>query len=114
MVNFKKSEDYASHKQANDSGDYIGALHGSDKFFLRVACNKVIHAQEVRPIYERADQYVLISEEAEKEQQDIWYLTGEIELSGEFRGTVWDAVLYTQPFIETVLGLIEFGYPVER
>jgi hypothetical protein len=110
MANSEKSVEFKKFAKKNDSGDYIGVLDGKDKFYLREACNKIIHAQEVRPLYERADQYVIESENSEL-GQDIWYLTGEIELSGKFNRKEWEAVVYTQPFLETVLGLIQFGYP---
>jgi len=113
MKDSKKSKDYKKFAKKNDSGDYVGVLDGQEKFHLREACNKIIHAQEVRPLYERADQYVIESENSEL-GQDIWYLTGEIELSGEFRGKGWGAVVYTQRFLETVLGLIQFGYPINE
>ena len=110
MANSEKSVEYKKFAEKNDSGGYIGVLDGKDKFYLREACNKIIHAQEVRPLYERADQYVIESENSEL-GQDIWYLTGEIELSGKFNRKEWEAVVYTQPFLETVLVLIQFGYP---
>jgi hypothetical protein len=43
--------------------------------------------------------------------QPVSYLTGEVELSGKQRGTKWDATLYSQNFIETVLDRIAYGYP---
>jgi hypothetical protein len=113
MINSEKSAEYEKFAKENDSGDYIGVLDGKDKFSLREACNKIIHAKEVRLIYERADQYVIESENS-KLGQDIWYLTGEIELSGKLKGKEWQSVLNTQPFLETVLGLIKFGYPEHK
>jgi len=110
MKSSDDSEKYLEFSKVNDSGDYIGILQGADKFYLREACNKIIHAQEVRPIYERATQYVIESDN-ENLGQDVWYMTGEIELSGKFRGKKWEAVLHLQPYLETVLGLIKYGLP---
>jgi hypothetical protein len=62
MKSSDDSEKYLEFSKVNDSGDYIGILQGADKFYLREACNKIIHAQEVRPIYERATQYVIESD----------------------------------------------------
>lgn len=76
---------------------------------IREACNKLIHAKEVRPLYEKTDKYVIDSTN-EAFDGDIWYLTGEIELSGAFRSKQWDVVLHVQPFLEGILSLISFGY----
>ncbi len=105
-----QAKEYAAFKENNDSGDYIGTLEGKDSFRIREACNKIIHAQEVRPIYDRTDINVFDSENGGM-SQDIWYLTGEIELSGKFGDKNWDAVVYLQPFLETCLSIIEFGNP---
>jgi hypothetical protein len=106
----ENSEKYIEFSKDNDSGDYIGTLQGEDKFYLRDACNKIIHAQEVRPLYERATRYVIESDNEEL-GQDVWYLTGEIELVGDFRRKTWEAVLHLQPYLETVLGLVKYGLP---
>jgi hypothetical protein len=36
-------------------------------------------------------------------------LTGEVELSGKHVRKDWNAVLHVQPFLETVLAIVEFG-----
>lgn len=110
MKSSKESERYIEFARANDTGDYIGSLGGKRKFYLREGCNKVIHAQEVRPLYERATQYAFASNNDEL-GQDLWCLTGEIELSGTFKGKQWEAVLHLQPFLETILGLVKYGTP---
>jgi hypothetical protein len=97
---------YAAHAKETDGIDYIGALSGNGKFDLREACNKVIHAQEIRALYERVDRTIV--EGDDPPEQDVWYLTGEIELKGTHRGKTWEATLYAQDFIETVLERIAF------
>ena len=101
--------DYREHARNNDDGHYVGILDQKEEFYAREACNKIIHAQEVRPIYERIDKYADTSQEMQ--ENDIWYLTGEIELKGKNGGKEWNAVLHTQPFLETLLSLVEFGLP---
>lgn len=110
MKGAEASEKYRSFSKGNDTGDYIGTLQGKDKFYLREACNKIIHAREIRPLYERADNYVFESNDKEV-GQDVWYLTGEVELSGKHREKIWDAELHVQAFLEVILGQIEFGLP---
>ncbi len=113
MKNSKKADEYKKFARENDSDDYDGVLEGKDKFHFREVCNKIIHAQEVRPLYEKADKFVIESDNSDL-GKDIWCLTEEIELAGELRGNEWNAVVYTQPFIETVLGQIQFGYPIDE
>jgi hypothetical protein len=58
---------------------------------------------------ERVDRTVLEGKNAP--DQDVCYLTGEIELKGKHRGKAWEAVLYIQDFIETVLERVSFKGP---
>ena len=111
MKDSDKSEQYIQHITKVDDGHYVGILHNKDNFKYREACNKVIHAVEIRPLYERVDRVVSDALNDGNIGQDIWYLTGEIELQGQHRGNNWNAVLHTQQFIETVLDVIEFGSP---
>lgn len=106
-----KAEEYVRHIEANDDGHYVGTLLGKEKFTSREACNKIIHAREIRPLYERIERGIADMECDGKGGQDIWYLTGEIELSGTHFGTDWQAVVYLQPFMEVILSIVEFGYP---
>ena len=111
MRESERAEDYARHIKEHDDGHYIGTFHGSEEFSLRESCNKIIHAREVRPLYERVDRVFTDAVRDGKEGQDIWYLTGEIELNGKHLGKDWQAVLHLQPFIEVVLAVVEFGNP---
>jgi hypothetical protein len=113
MKSSNKSEEYKKFVRENDSDDSIGGLDGQDRLHLREACNKIIHAQVVRPLYERANQYVFDSDNSDLDQ-DIWYLTGEIELTGELKGKAWNADFFIQTFLENVLRLIQFGYPINE
>lgn len=106
-----ESEAYLQHSKDVDDGHYVGILNGQDSFLVREACNKIIHATEVRPLYERVDRIVTDALKEGKIHQDIWYLTGEIELSGFYKREEWNAVLHLQPFVEIILGIIEFGNP---
>lgn len=111
MRDSNKSEAYLQHSKDVDDGHYVGILIGKDSFLVREACNKIIHATEVRPLYERVDRIVTDAFKEGKIHQDIWYLTGEIELSGFYKSKEWNAVLHLQPFVEIILGIIEFGNP---
>jgi len=96
------AESYAAHAAAAQGENFIGVLSGAD-LGLREACNKIIHASDFRPVYDRAER-----EERPGDMQQAWFLTGEIELSGTLNGRVWEATLYTQNFLEIVLDRISF------
>jgi hypothetical protein len=110
MKDSRARDAYKAHVAQTSGEDYIGSLSAGE-LNLRQACNKIIHAAEVRAIYERVDRQFVQDEHGQELDQDVWYLTGEVELSGTDRGTPWNAVLYVQPFIETVIERIAFGYP---
>jgi hypothetical protein len=91
------AERYADHVKKTN-GDDIGFLDGGD-LNLREACNKVIHAREIRPVYD--------SVEWEKKAEPpvikrVWYLDDDIELKGTLGKKEWNATLWAQPFLETV------------
>jgi hypothetical protein len=107
MMDSDKSEKYKCHLASIDQGNYVGMLDGVDRFSLRDACNKIIHANEIRPLFERIDRQV----NTQGFGQDLWYLTGEIELQGTNRNKGWKASIYLQSFLELVLQSIELGDP---
>jgi len=102
-----KKAAYQAHLASIDDGNYVGILDGENTFSLREACNKIIHAQEIRPVFERLDREV----NDKGLEQDLWYLTGEIELQGRQGNAEWNAVIHLQPFLETVLDSIALGDP---
>jgi hypothetical protein len=99
LKNSDSSEAYAKHIAKTRGDNYVGTLSGGE-LNLREACNKIIHATEIRSLYDRI------------EDDKIWFVSGEVELSGRFQnGRPWQAVIYIEPFVEIVLDRIEFGYP---
>jgi hypothetical protein len=102
---------YLAHAKKTDDANHIGTLSGSATFSLREACNKVIHAVEIRAVYERVDRTVAEPNAENPPDQDVWHLTGEIELKGTQRKTAWEATLHTQDFVESVLERIAFKPP---
>ena len=109
VSDMENNDDFSIFKAKCDDNSDVGVLD-TGVLNIREACNKLIHAKEIRPLYERTDKYVIDSTN-ESFDGDIWYLTGEIELSGSFRRNEWNAVLYVQPFLEAIIELTSYGYP---
>ncbi|WP_148283354.1 hypothetical protein [Reyranella massiliensis] len=97
------SEPYAKHSAATQGENYIGTLDGGD-LRLREACNKIIHAEDFRPVYDHS-----VREDNDGVEQRAWYLTDEIELTGTSYGKHWEATLNTSNFLEIVLDRIAFS-----
>ncbi|WGO97057.1 hypothetical protein QFX18_13490 [Saccharophagus degradans] len=97
------SEEYRSNLKKIQSSQSIGCASDTNNLNLRHACNKIIHAQEIRPLYESLD----VDEKGSERDIRYWYLTSEIELQGDAcpKGP-WDAVLYVHGFIDCILELI--------
>lgn len=109
VTSIEEKGDYQSHKAKCDTDSSIGILDDRD-LTIREACNKLLHAKEFRPLFDKTDKYVVDSID-DSFDGDIWYLTGEIEMSGSYQKKEWEAVLSVQPFLEAILDLVAFGYP---
>jgi hypothetical protein len=107
----KHADAYLAHVKKTDEDGYVGTLSGSEEFTLREACNKVIHAVEIRPVYDEVDREAPEPEAKNPPDQDVWYLTGEIEIKGTQGKTAWEATFCTQDFVESVLARIAFKPP---
>lgn len=86
MSQSKHAESYTKHAEQTNGDGELGALDGG-QLSLREACNKVIHAREVRPIYDD----VTRDAEGEEESKSLWHLSGEIELNGTQNKKAWEA-----------------------
>ncbi len=110
----KQSEHRESYLRfiESDDGNYAGVLHPEDPtrpFGLRGQCNKILHAESIRPLFERWDRSHTEESIALRLDQDIWYLNGEVELEGSDKGQSWEAVLHIEPFVELVLERVGFS-----
>jgi hypothetical protein len=102
-------EAYKNFSVKTDGANFIGVLDGNGNLKLREACNKIIHATDFRPVYERVDR-----ELADGTIQHVWHLDGQIEIEGTLGGKHWEAVLYVENFLEIVLNRLEFEPPRTR
>jgi hypothetical protein len=66
---------------------------------------------EIRPVYDEVDREAPEPEAKNPPDQDVWYLTGEIEIKGTQGKTAWEATFCTQDFVESVLARIAFKPP---
>jgi hypothetical protein len=98
------ADGYAKHAKETAGEDYIGTLD-TGRFNLREACNKIIHAREVRPIYDDVEY-----QSADGKKTKAWHLRGEIEFAGAFNKKEWNAVLYVPHFLEIALDRVSFGW----
>lgn len=98
---------YIEHSEQTSGINCIGTLD-TGPLSLREACNKVIHAEVVRPIYDSVEREV-----DEDTFERVWHLRGEIEFSGTLGKKHWEAVLYVPPFLEVILDRIAFGWRTE-
>lgn len=64
---------------------------------FRDCCNKIIHAEDVRFVYESND------EEGDDER---WYLEGTLELVGSYGKESWSVAIYIISFLESILNII--------
>jgi hypothetical protein len=61
-------------------------------------CNKIIHAQEIRAVYDDAVQF-----RGDEVVSRRWYCDGEVELKGTQGKKIWQASVHVFNFLETVL-----------
>jgi hypothetical protein len=99
---------YAAVAAQSDGADFIGVLDGG-VLRLREACNKIIHATDFRPVYEHVER-----ELPGQDPQLVWHLDGQIELEGTLGKKQWQATLFVENFLETVLDRLEFEPPEDQ
>lgn len=93
---------YIEHLKAVDAeGPYATSFENGGDLGIRECCNKIIHAQDFRPVYERDDDHG---------ENAIWYMNTQIELMGERNGKSWSYTLDTIQFLDAVLDLLAYGH----
>ena len=66
---------------------------------LREACNKIIHCEDFRPVYDNG---------SEPRDAGVYYLTGEIELEGRKGAKLWLVSVDLFNFLEGVIETAHF------
>ncbi|WP_353640818.1 hypothetical protein [Mesorhizobium sp. WSM2239] len=90
IADSEAADEYAALLKKIFEPEQLGSIgnEGSDgrrDISLRVACNKIIHAEDLRPVYEHGSN--------PREEDFAWGMTGTIELTGKLRGKQWDVWL---------------------
>lgn len=101
-----KGDAYTEHAKQTSGKNEVGDLKVAGEtvdFNLREACNKIIHAQEIRAVYDDAVRF-----SGDELVSRRWYCDGEVELKGIQNKKSWQASVYIFDFIETVLERIDF------
>ncbi len=70
---------------------------------IRECSNKIIHAEDVRPVYD--------SDDDRKDPKATWGMTGVIELEGMQGAKKWAIDIYLPDYLEGLLELIRFDEP---
>ena len=66
---------------------------------LRECCNKIIHTNDFRPVYDNGSQ---------PQDEGVFYMTGEIELEGKIGNKTWNIVFDVFSYFEAMLETVEF------
>jgi hypothetical protein len=86
--------------------DFLAALNGEDGFgtvfdgpeglvlTLRECCNKIIHAEDFRPVYDK---------DGASDVPGGWAMDGQLELEGRHGKKEWKVAIYLIDFLEAVL-----------
>lgn len=66
---------------------------------LRECCNKIIHTDDFRPVYD---------DDSQPRDEGVWYMTGDIELEGKKGKASWKVSIGMFKFLEAMLEITSF------
>ncbi|KEO56989.1 hypothetical protein SMB34_17670 [Thalassospira permensis NBRC 106175] len=93
-ANLLKNKGYLSVRSKLDRKGEFGVLYrGTGKLSLRYCCNKLIHAADIRPVYDKSD------------DNEIWFMQGDIELTGFVNKSEWMISIDVMNFLEGVMDI---------
>ncbi|MER8382094.1 hypothetical protein [Mesorhizobium sp. M1295] len=104
---FSRAEDSVDYKKhlkriEDEQQDFGGVYEGSPDVTktIRECGNKIIHAEDVRPVYETQDE--------RDDPEAMWGMNGTVELEGTRRDQ-WKIVIDIHSYVEGVLELINYN-----
>ncbi|WP_429807196.1 hypothetical protein [Ensifer sp. B1-9] len=106
MERSEGGEEYREHRKKIESELVFGTVfEGPERITetVRECSNKIIHAEDVRPVYD--------SDDDRNDPNARWGMDGTIELQGMQGQNTWMVVLYLHSYLEGVLQLVRFGEP---
>jgi hypothetical protein len=109
MDQFVEPEQYRVFRATMEK-EFLGfgaVFEGDDSITnsIRECCNKIIHAQDFRPVYETND---------ERDDPNVrWGMVGSIEIRGRQGKKDWWITLNVFDFLEGALKLAQFAFPGE-
>ena len=95
-------EDYVAKVETLNKDNSFGTQTIGDKtsdLSLREALNKIIHARDVRPVYD--------SEDIRDDPEARWGMDGQLELKGAMRKIEWQATVNIFELLDGVVELID-------
>lgn len=104
-------DDEKVYKKIISDSDGIGNLIWKDKdgdknvdLEFREACNKIIHACDVRPVYD--------NDGNSRDENFAWGMTGMVELSGKQGKREWDVCLNVDEFLTVCIDIANHFLPL--
>jgi hypothetical protein len=98
------SAEYANRSKRieEEHGDFGDVFEGLPDITntIRECSNKIIHAEDVRPVYDTQDD--------SNDPKAMWGMNGTIELEGLRGRGGWKIVIYIHSYLEGILELIKF------
>ncbi|MEP2532868.1 hypothetical protein [Shimia sp.] len=86
-------------KNLETSFSNLHFYQGNGKTTLREACNKIVHATDVRPVYDNGSDRI---------EREVWGMDGQLELKGSLGGTNWAVNLNMFDFLEALLDVVQY------
>ena len=104
MSRSDSADDYMAFRKRieKESNDFGAVYQGQESVAesIRECSNKIIHAEDVRPVYNTNDERT--------DPNAMWGMDGTLELEGIQGRTPWSIVIYIYPYLEGILELIRF------
>lgn len=93
------AKEYVDKNLDADVLGWIKPDRESNKTSLREACNKVIHARDVRFVYENKDDFGA---------NDTWIMDGRVELQTDEKGREWYVYIFLPDFLEAIMDFTKY------
>ncbi|PWC93001.1 hypothetical protein [Azospirillum sp. TSO5] len=98
----RETPGYLDHRRKIDGEQGpFGSFHeGDGELGIRESCNKIIHADDFRPVYDNG---------SAPRDEGVWSMDGIVELTGRERQRGWLVGLNVLAFLEAAIDLVSFG-----